>query len=241
MLTNLERVQAMTVAEFAARHKLSGQIRNDLVEIAKRRIDNAWRHPDWRVYHKQMRELANTVTMRDALAALPSTDGGDGPYELKHRNPKLADALMAEGLTYLDVPSLPMTTLSAQELRKIPKSDLLALDARRLGTLSSAAMRVYVYDSPYRERRPVSTVGELLASDHWGNDYQLDNCEQSLLNTRRRLAEIGFTYEDGLFMQHGTRRQFLEKIVAESGLTKKAAEKVADLAMKYRWVTKFNG
>lgn len=226
-ISRKEEVLAMTVADFAANYEISSQTRNNLASNGKKNADEGWSNGHYSsTYHSKLKDLATTVTMSDALTKFESF------------SPKLVNALVASGLTCLDVPSLPQTITSSRELRGLSKENLLAMDARRLGTLSSAALRAYW--SGYG-KMPLITIGEVLASNPWEGEqsYEVRHCRQGLLNTRRLLVELGFKYEDGPFMQHGTRRQFVEKLIAKDSLGKKQAAKVADLAMKYRWIPKF--
>ena len=54
--------------------------------------------------------------------------------------------------------------------------------------------------------------------------------ERSIFNLCQKLLEMGFQYEDGIFLQEGTRREFVERLMREEGLSKRSAGKFADLA-----------
>lgn len=62
------------------------------------------------------------------------------------------------------------------------------------------------------------------------------NFSDSIFNLCQKLLEMGFEYEDGIFLQEGTRREFVEKLMKEEGLSKIQAQKFADLAHKLGYV-----
>ncbi len=226
----------MTVAEFVQKHELSPQVRNDLVREA------IGRKEAWDSNHKKLLARARTVRMRDALKALADMLGRANS-DLGEKLPRLADALVTEGLTYLDVPCLPIHTATLTELRKLGKEALRETNVRRLGTLSAIAIRTILGANfrDYDETR-VLTVHDILEISPWTGEhaYECRTIHQSLLKTRAYLCTLGFTYEDGPFMQDGTKRQFVEKLTSEDGLSKRAATKVAELALKYHWISRFN-
>jgi len=231
------RVFAMTVAQFVEKHELSPQVRNDLVREALG-YEGAGG-----LSHKKLLERARIVYMQDALQALTHTLTRNNS-DLGEKSPHLAKALLAEGLTYLDVPCLPLHTATLTELRRLGKETLRQTNVRVLGTLSGIAIRTILYDvCRSYDDRVVLTVNNMLEISPWTGEraYACRTIHQSLLKTRAYLCKLGFTYEDGPFMQDGTRRQFVEKLMSEDDLSKRAATKVADLAMKYRWVSKFIG
>ena len=230
---------AMTVTAFVARYKLSSQVRNDLVRAAKEHTNEDWRGSVDGDYHTWLRARAETTLMSDALTGFTKKLEGTG-RDLKQDSPKLAATLIARKLTALDVPCLPHTPATRKKmLKSLSKEDLLAADVRKLGTLSSAAIEngYRRYGNPYE----IVTVREVLESKPWSgeNNYYFKGVRSSLLLTRQYLRELGFKYEDGPFMQDGTRRQFIEKLMTADSLGKRHAVKVAGLAMKYRWIPKF--
>ncbi len=105
MLTNMERVQAMTVAEFAAKNGLSTIARNRMVEWVLTAEDPQKKIPN----HRKMRALAETTTMRDFLAGdrirrhyarTPKTSIECGrEWHWNTYRPDPVDAFLAEGLT----------------------------------------------------------------------------------------------------------------------------------------------
>ena len=105
MPTNLERVQAMTIAEFATKNGLSATARNRMMEWVLTAEDLQKKIPN----HRKMQALAETTTMRDFLAEdrirrryakAPKTSIECGrEWHWNTYRPDPVDAFLAEGLT----------------------------------------------------------------------------------------------------------------------------------------------
>lgn len=213
------------VVELVLRHKLSGEYEK-LFYGHRRRSRNE--------IHRQH---AATLTVRDLLEAYEASRSRSRSFELPGA---VARKLAEAGLTQLDCVLLPSSTVSMEALRRLGKERLLLKSILVLGTLSRPALRV-IQDLLKRSTEYV-TVGDFISfpPSKWeleGVNYA--NFEQSWAKTRSKLTELGFRYEDGAFFQEGTRRAFIEKVVADENLSLDVAGIVADLAIKNGWVKPF--
>lgn len=142
------------------------------------------------------------------------------------------DKLIELGLTKLDWLALPNITLVGK-LRSENKGDFKKRSILILDTVSGQMLN---FLENHLDKKPKEiTIEELLAEStkKWETFHDFG---RSLFNTRRKLIEIGLKYEDGVFLQEGTRRQFVERLMEEEDLGKKQAERIADIARKQGWI-----
>ena len=223
-----DRALRMTVAEFCAKHKLSGQDRNTLAK------DND----------------AKTFTMHEVLSSTSFWKSyqdrhnyvGVGKDGITNRMTKFTEALVSYGFSTLDYAKLPASSVTIKQFRAFGKTRVRLLDVRALNTLTNAAIRLYEELLGIDMDKPL-TIGDLLelniGSENSWKTYRLKGFRRSIAKTREKLVAIGFRYEDGAFMQQGTRREFVEKLMIEGTISRKAAQRVAELAARKGWVPKF--
>ncbi len=135
---------------------------------------------------------------------------------------KIIKKLIEIGFTRIDLIIMPPSTISLAMLKKISKKKLLKMDARILDIESGQARYV---------KNP--TIAELLKSYYpFGNSF-LKRQDLAIIKT---LTSLGFSYKDGIFMQHGTKRKFVENLADKEKISKKQATLFADIAEKRYWV-----
>lgn len=100
-----------------------------------------------------------------------------------------------------------------------------------LGTLSTSALESFP--------DPAMSVRELLATEVEGFLAQqlLRSCRTSFVRTREKLRELGFTYEDGPFMQTETKRALVELVMKTCGLGQTGATFFVETAKQMGWGT----
>jgi len=79
------------------------------------------------------------------------------------------------------------------------------------------------------------TIDDLLKTSRHRIEFRSD-FSISIVNLCRKLMEMGFGYEDGIFLQEDTRREFVEKLMKEENMSQRQARKFADLAHKRHYV-----
>lgn len=218
-----------------ARLGLSSTTRNRVVEFIFKQRD-----PNWEVERirrrRELARLADECTILNFIDACetflylyPNHRGGLGWYDVMKKLVKL-------GLTYLDWNQLPSSTVNTQMLKRLKKEELLQHSILVLNTLSSTATSLLAKHL----RKPAAqiTIGELLIvkGDGWQGRCHVN---RSLNNTRQKLRELGLRHNDGPFLQDGTRRELVESLMEETGVTRKKAALFADVAEKRGWVKHF--
>lgn len=201
---------------------LSSTSRNRKTEFILR-----YKHPEVRIEYNQKRKLllewAKKFTLKDyidahALAAREFRLPGD-----------IKNDLITRGFNYLDWNELPASTVTTNMLKKLTKEELLRKKVIILGTFSSLALKVF----------ELYTIDELLHTASENTWRHRKEFGVSLEKTRRKLRELGFKYEDGIFLQAGTRRELIERLMHHHPLKHKVAALVADVAERRGWVKPF--
>lgn len=149
--------------------------------------------------------------------------------------------LMELGLTHLDWHLLPTSTIQPGMLEALSKKEILKLNAFALGTITKIAMAHVINklgNSRGDERRRHLTVADLL---NFKQDDSKDcvSLKKSFRETAKKLAALGFRYEDGPFMRYRSRRLYVETLVHEEGLTPKEAERFTQIADKRGYLCQF--
>lgn len=158
---------------------------------------------------------------------------------LKSREPRNArdtaeliwrDKLIGLGFTQLDWIGLPPDTVPAAALCAVGPEKLSRLSVMLLGTLTPQALARL--EEFFKKRAELITIRELLNDTAaWlapkGRLDGIMTLKRGIIGTRRKLYELGFRYQDGVFLQIGSRRELIERIMAETNIERQAAERVA--------------
>ena len=152
--------------------------------------------------------------------------------------------LVELGMTQLDWIALPNSTVTTTMLKRLGKEKLRSLSVLVLDTLSSTALERLRWHTKKDVRE--TTIQDLLDFNPLEDRRHMDRSfvrsfAQSFLNTRNRLLELGFRYEDGLFLQVGTKRQLAEDLMKTESLSKQMAYKFVEIAAKRRMVAELVG
>ena len=143
------------------------------------------------------------------------------------------------GLSQLDWLALPNETVTPAMLRAVPKKNLEEKTVLLLGTLSPKFYRLlfeYIFGTLYSD--VVLSIKMLLQLQEreW---RRLGNFDLCVFNTKKKLLAIGFEYPDGIFLQEGTHRQFIDKLMAtEEHLSRRKAGYITDIAFRRNWIRK---
>lgn len=194
---------------------------------------------------KRLLELASELKVADLISAWDKTSS---PYlswslDYSQRSPvntpkwfkEACEKLIQIGLTRVEWIALPSSTVSLDALRSLGKEDLLKKRVLMLGTLSYKALKAV--SSQLGKFPHLVTIEDLLSTteDQWGfytdNDFSV-----SAIKTCYKLKEIGFKFEDGKFLQFGTRRQFINTLMEQEKINRKQAEIVARVAFSRGWI-----
>ncbi len=148
--------------------------------------------------------------------------------------------LVKRGLTRLDWIQLPQASLTLKCMQSVSREDWLTKPVILLGTIPeriiSDITRVIVDDYKSSRVRPTLTIQELLECPKKYCHSHIS--ELQVAKTRLILRQLGFTYEDGWFMQFGSKRELLNNWMNQHSITKKEAEMVFVIARKEGWVSK---
>lgn len=147
------------------------------------------------------------------------------------------DTVINFGLTKLDWISLPIRTINEEMLKGLGKKKLKEKSIILLGTLSGLIKQCL--EDEFNKPAERIMIGELLglSLDDW-RAVQRHDFQYCVSSTRKKLLEIGFEYQDGIFLQQGTRHEFIEWLMKEESLNYEEASKMADIARKYMWIKK---
>lgn len=234
-----EKLLNSSIAELAAKHNWPTQMWRDMVRVSHPRSDYAG--ANFREENRRVDELAKKTCLRDVIRSLEAVYAKYRvPSEFHSSFRSCRKKIVELGLTRLDAIFLPQDTVTTDMIKAVPKEKLLQMDARILGTLSSALLSHYRYESNNREDTryfegellPFPTVAELISKvPHWSFH------EEVLTATLRLLKSMGFTYDDGPFFQEGTRKKFIEDLMKEEGYSGEICAIVASIAEKHGWVS----
>jgi hypothetical protein len=155
---------------------------------------------------------------------------------------RLTEKLAEFGLTRLDWFFLPQSTMTTEVISSLSKQEWLDQPAVLLGTVSNQLLqRLNPYSDPNPRTYLVRALLEGVAAQKysWTLSYLCKNHRSSVENTRRVLRGLGFTYEDGWFMQFGTRRAAIKDVMSSYDVSEPEAEQVVDIARDRDWVGRF--
>ncbi|HLM84320.1 MAG TPA: hypothetical protein VK254_03885 [Candidatus Bathyarchaeia archaeon] len=235
--TDKEKLLGTSIAELAEKNNWPTQMRRDMVRVSYPRSE--YESETFREENRRVDELAKKTCLKDVLSSLERIYSKYRVPSEFHTSFRTCRKRFVElGLTRLDAIFLPQETVTPEMIKAIPKEKLLQMDARILGTISSTLLGYYRYkDTDYKdldledELLPFPTVAELISKEpHWSFH------EEVLTATLRLLWDMGFTYDDGLFFQAGTRQKFIEDLMKEECLVEKAAYLVTRIAEKRGWI-----
>lgn len=178
-------------------------------------------------------DLAAQTTLRECLTGLEKKYAEQRRSHYFYNDYRgILKRIIDLGLTRLDCVVIPQSTVTKDMLKSISKIDLLKKDASVLGTVSNLALTDYRHnDKSPKNPLPWPTVADLLSQMPYAGIS-----EKSWKATRQLLEDLGFTYEDGLFLQWGTRRRFVEDLMKEEGYSRETCAIVAAIAEKRCWV-----
>ncbi|MHB8660465.1 MAG: hypothetical protein ACYC75_00780 [Minisyncoccota bacterium] len=228
---------------------LGENVRTDLPP--RKGEDYGWR----RNRYKEDRQLATRITLRDVLAGLTEKFFAVSCEYTRLRDSyrgviaRLADC----GFNQLDSIALPAHTVSFEDLRAVPRKELLGHDAIVLGTLSFAELRTQslvfidretgaeVINPTRREQQycdlvPIRskrlTVADILAMNP--DRIRGDGAARTIV----LLERLGFDSSDGPFMKKETdpKEELVKSLIAEDRLTKKEAVRFARIAARRNWI-----
>lgn len=241
-----ERVMALSLAKLG----LTVQGRNRWVAYVKKQKDPDFDLPWNSKGLSLLKQWANEVTVRDVVDALEASLH-PLPSDLRKFDKKLVKRLVELGMTQLDWIALPNTTVTTAALRRLGKEKLRSLSILVLDTLSSKALQYFLFslESGNRGKKSLRevTIQHLLdfnaAEGLYGSPLKthlfLTQFAGSFHSTRCKLLELGFRYEDGRFLQAGTKRRLAEDLMESDGLSKKLAYRFAEIVRKRNLIPEF--
>jgi hypothetical protein len=150
----------------------------------------------------------------------------------------LARVLVEEGLTHLHWHCIPALPAIPEKLEGVSKEQLLMLSPEMLKTLSLKAFLALTKASGKTYQRQKITIADLLKVDP-SVVSELATCKSALSKTRTLLSVLGFTYEDGVLMQWGTRRASIEHIQKECALRPEEAARVVEYMRSKKMIPEF--
>lgn len=183
-------------------------------------------------YYELCEQLAKQFTVKDLISAYdasPCYYRGGYMHPFPQISERISCRLVKLGLTHLDWKALPINTVTTQMLRRLGKKELLGRSILLLGTLSFIALRELV--KYFNKDLLDITIRDLTGTSEETWDWS-GNLKRSIAKTRQKLLEIGFRYEDGIFLQEGTKRQLVEDLAAETNLSHNVVTKVVDVSQK---------
>ena len=145
-------------------------------------------------------------------------------------------ALRNLGLTSLDWAAIPGAT--TEQLKRAGKKLVRQQSVLLLSTLSSKAIR-NLERLLNKLALDISVENLLGVSRRAWERHDSSNFGKSILKTWALLREVGFGYDDGVFLQDGTKRQFVESLQIKEGLPQRIAIRVAEIAQRRGWVAGF--
>ncbi|MFA6160341.1 MAG: hypothetical protein WC678_04640 [Parcubacteria group bacterium] len=231
-----EELFKKTIAELTDEFNLSKTRSKEMVLIA-----NGWIY----LRTKDQAELDNLkakITLRDVVEKLE--------YEFYHAGGRheffrggyrfIQNILISLGLTRLDSVALPQKTVTKEMLKQLTKDELLAMNACVLGTMSTIVLlqcgEYYLEHIKCCEGVQrgsfLPSIAELLTIGlrwRWGN-------KAMIYRTVVLLKELGFTDDDGPFMQIADNTQKnVEKIMKQESVDEKTATLIVEMAQRRGW------
>lgn len=243
-----EKVLALSISELG----FTSDARNLWVEQVLQHGDPNFQRDFSEKGLRTLKEWAQKLTVRELMEAIDAERAKRGESRYKRRlgsaEKQLIDKLVECGLTQLDWVELPSSTVTTDMLQRLGKENVCSLPARVLCTLSQRALHFLGCEvlQNYSPSPPDFTIQNLLnvplgglGKGVWSTSGIWKQFNTSVVKTRQKLREIGFRYEDGPFLQDGTKRQLVESLMEEDGFSRKMALRVAEIAEKRRWVARF--
>lgn len=182
--------------------------------------------------------FSKKIILKDILTAFEA-----GYDKISHAQSQYCKGLVLKslcniGFTRLDSVALPQSTIKIEDLKKLSREKLLLLDARLLGTISENVTfknRIR-HDRHFKEYfLAPPTVGDVISGSYYSDSRGLTKKTEN--KTREVLAQLGFGYEDGPFMQPIDKHRFLiEDLVKNDEICDKDARLVVRIAEKRGWV-----
>ncbi|MDO9230873.1 MAG: hypothetical protein Q7U36_00115 [bacterium] len=238
-MSKKEELFKKTIAELASEFNWSKSRSKEMVMFA-----NGWvylRKKD----QAELDALKAKTTLRDVVKKLEFefyNTGGRHTF-FKGGHGAIHNALMSLGLTRLDSIAIPQKTVTMEMLKQLTKDELLAMSACVLGTMSIIALWNYgkiIYFLNHgieEEEHMVSlpTIAELLTVKTCSEWSHLQN-KAMIYRTVVLLRELGFTDDDGPFMQIAdVTQKNVEKIMKQEVVDEKTATLIVEMAQRRGW------
>ena len=187
---------------------------------------------------KALIELASIISIADLINAWdksksPHLIWSDPSMNMPRWFKEIRNKLISMGLTRLEWVALPVQTLSPKKLKSLGKEALLQKSVLMLGTISVSTLNAMA--DQFGKLPHLITIGDILPLTEYEWGYKTDYAMSAFL-TCRKLSKIGFGFEDGRFMQFGTRRLFVNDLIEKERISKKQARMVADIAYRQCWI-----
>lgn len=145
--------------------------------------------------------LADQLLLSQVMTALEQEYKKALSFDYWKSNKVLLEKISGLGFTRLDFIFLPQKTISIEILKKASKKRIKMLDARLLGTISERSAHKQRSASDITRaslaKTTPATIGDLLA----GGANDLIRSKTTEEKTRQILTTLGFTEEDGPFME----------------------------------------
>ncbi|MFA5942178.1 MAG: hypothetical protein WC798_00685 [Candidatus Paceibacterota bacterium] len=178
-------------------------------------------------------ECAGIITIHEVLTQLDALYQECGPRGVREYL-ALVRRLVWIGFTQMDSLALPLATVSFAQLKRLPRKQLLTLDALVLGSLSHHALfqlkehRKWVTKSDKR-----FTIADIL-----GMEFEdIQRYHKGAAHTFLLLKRLGFVPKDGLFMRDDPLEKFAKELLStEEGITLAGAKKFAAIAARRNWI-----
>lgn len=223
-MSEKEELFEKTIAELASEFNWSTSLSRKMVIFANEGVRRA-----------ELDTLKAKTTLKDVVEKLEFNfyKTGRGGREA------IYNALISLGLTRLDSVALPQKTVTVEMLKQLTKDKLLTMSACVLGTMSMVALwqcseyyLEYIFkDYEKGERRSsLPTIAELLTNGHYWENKTM------IYRTVILLRELGFTDDDGPFMQIADDTQKnIEKIMKKEAVDEKTAKLIVEMAQRRGW------
>ena len=173
-----------------------------------------------------LNQCRGTMTLGSMVEKLTKClhSGETSAEEYRRELDELSQKFVALGLNYFNWDYLPPKT-GAPFIFQVGRERLLEANPKVLGTISAGAYNILHLHLQRNVtiRNMLDTVWCRKKNDILGMGHSM----KSFLDTARKLMELGFTYDDGIFLQEGTRKRFIEKTVAD-GVPEDKAGYLAD-------------
>jgi len=226
-------LMGMSIAELAEKYNWSNHQREEALRMvhgfprtgflknlpSKERVGKA----------DERKRLERETTLKQWIGVLEENCNGN-PYHYFSQDIKpFTDKFIEMGLTSIDSIVIPLKTVSVEMLKQIPKEDLLQMNARIIGTFSSAAIFRYMRSDDSIGNHSL-TLAEVLTK---GPHHRMSR--RMIFKTASVLRKLDLPEEGKLFMLDDRRNAFIENIMKTENISRDTAEVIVDIAEKRGW------